>query len=105
MVVVRVHLTDFENELLFIRSFSEFTGYTLDRSFCMLVGELLSLLRVFFLFFQSLEALKEQLEKEARVPEGIWFICPECQASFQEGSSTLSLNQSSHSHCHQVSSC
>ena len=47
-----------------------------------------------FLFFQSFEALREQLEKDARVPEGIWFICPECDASFQEGSSHLSPIQS-----------
>ena len=40
-----------------------------------------------FVFFQSFEALKEQLEKDARVPEGTWFICSECQASFQAGSS------------------
>ena len=49
-----------------------------------------------FLFFQSLEALKQQLEKYARVPEGSWFICPECQASFPAGSSDLSTLQSSH---------
>ena len=47
-----------------------------------------------FVFFQSFEALKEQLEKDARVPESIWFICPECQASYQAGSSDFSLIQS-----------